>query len=70
MVFPDIEPDTCNGSRYFYGIIRDVFEDIVTVEITESKWWQFNRLDQLWFSQDKVLAWGETNQPVVQLSLF
>lgn len=70
MVFPDIDPDFVEGSRYVYGIIRDVVGDIVTVEITKSSFSEFKRFDQLWFPRYKVWAYAEKNQPVVQLSLF
>lgn len=69
MVFPDFELNNPNGgSRYFYGVIRDVFNQIITVEVTESTWWEYQKHSQLFFPKYQVYA--EDEKKVVQLSLF
>jgi hypothetical protein len=68
MVFPDKKSDNLNeGSRYFYGIIRDVFQGIITVEVVDSTWSEFKKADQLWFKPYQIFA---EHSEVKQLALF
>jgi len=67
MVFPDKEKDTSRGSRFFYGMIVDVFNNIITVEVTESSWSDFKKSDQLWFPPHQI--WPEQSE-IKQLELF
>ncbi len=67
MVFPDDEKDNpYKGSRFFHGVIRDVFGEIITVEITESTWLEFKKGEQLWFPPFQI--WAEFKEGE-QLSL-
>jgi hypothetical protein len=67
MVFPDVKKDDpYGGSRYFWGIIRDVSGEIVTVEVTRSTWLDFKNGSYLWFRPFQI--WTEFRE-VEQLSL-
>jgi len=71
MVFPDLYLENPNsGSRYFYGKILDIFQDVVTVETVDSLHFEFEKHSQLWFRRHQVWAWADLNPPIVQLSLF
>jgi hypothetical protein len=66
MVFPDKEKDNPNkGSRFFYGKIVDIFQDIITVEVTDSTWNDYKKGCQLWFPVHQI--WAEESK---QLTLF
>lgn len=68
MVFPDRREDKPHGgSRYFYGKIVDVFNQIITVEVIHSTWYDFKVHEQLFFPKFQV--WPKRNE-IKQLSLF
>ena len=67
MVFVDYyENNECTG-RYVYGIIVDIFQDIITVEITKSSFYEWKETSQLWFKKKQV--WG-CQDDLKQLKLF
>lgn len=68
MVFVDQKTPQYCGGRVVYGIIVDVFQGIITVEITQSKYWDYQKHAQLFFSRYQV--WPFARQTEEQLTLF
>jgi len=67
MCFPDkMKDNPRGGSRYFFGVIRDLSGEIITVEVTKSTWRDFKKGSQLWFRPFQI--WAEFRE-VEQLSL-
>lgn len=56
------------GGRYVRGIIRDVYRDIVTVEITDPRHTDYQVHSQLFFPRFAV--WSFAEQTEEQLRLF
>lgn len=69
MVLPDLIRIEDAGSRFIFGVIVDVFKEVITVEITNSTFWQWKKGDYLFFRKYQVLPEDDTCK-VVQLSLF
>lgn len=69
MVFPDHHPNHFKkGGRFLFGRITDVFNNIITVEITaENSDIRWKKHDQIFFQKFQVWPWAE---PGIQLSLF
>lgn len=60
-VFPQDHSPDC-----VLGVIIDVFNEIVTVEITADTW-RWKKMDQIWFPKHQVWPLSEK---AIQLSLF
>jgi hypothetical protein len=69
MVFVDTTDGEIAGSRFIRGVIVDVFQQIITVEVTHSTFFEFRKNDQLWFKRNQVWAYQEKPN-YTQLSMF
>lgn len=69
MVFVDTTDEEIAGSRFIRGVIVDVFQQIITVEVTHSTFFEFRKNDQLWFKRNQVWAYQEKPN-YTQLSMF
>lgn len=67
MVMVDQKTPAYCGGRWVVGIIRDKFNGIVTVEITDSSFDEYRKYDQIFFSDFQIWPLG---QEVEQLKLF
>lgn len=67
MVFVDQKTPAYSGGRTIKGIIRDKFNRIITIEITETTFDSYKKGEQLWFNDFQVWPLG---QDVKQLNLF